>query len=831
MLSSETKKKIDNARDTLVGKIPVPMSQIEQITLAMTYKFMSDIDEENKELGGNSFFEGDFEKYAWKNLMDKRLGAQERMNLYSEGLDSMPKNKNIPELFRDIFRNAYLPFKDPQTLDRFLKQINEFSYDHSEELGNAFEYLLSTAGSQGDAGQFRTPRHIIDFLVSIVEPTKEDTILDPACGTAGFLISAYKYILAQNADKNGKVENKLELIKTLSKNINGYDISHDMVRLSLVNMYLHNFGDPKIHEYDTLSSEDRWGEDYSCILANPPFMSPKGGIQPHSRFSIKASKSEVLFVDYIMEHLTINGKAGIIVPEGIIFQSANAYKELRKNMIENNYLWAVVSLPSGIFQPYSGVKTSILLFDKNIAKKTDKIIFLKVEQDGYDLGAQRREIQKNDLPKALELLLEYKKSILKENDFVNTDKNVLIVENEIIKGTGDYNLSAERYRENTSLQNSDFDMVELGEVLEYEQPTNYIVDSVYYDDTYKIPVLTAGKTFILGYTNEEKGVYPKEKLPVIIFDDFTTAIKFVDFPFKVKSSAMKILNPVLNKANPIYLFYIMQKISFPFTEHKRYWISQYSKIKIPLPTLEIQEQIVAELDNYQKIIDGAKLVVQNYKPKIKIDDSWEVVDLGDVCDLYNGYAFKSTDYIDEKTNTLNIRMSNIRPNNKFDSDYSPKYLPDNFAIKYNNYLLNDGDLIIAMTDMAGEPKILGVPTLIHSKGNRNFLLNQRVGKLIDIDNSKINIKFLSLILGSDKIKEYYKNLGGGGVQINIGKKDILSAKIPLPPLEIQEKIVAKTEEEQKLVDSSKKLIEIFEGKIKDRISEIWGEKCNLDGNL
>ena len=182
----------------------------------------------------------------------------------------MSRNPHIPELFRDIFRNAYLPFKDPTTLDRFLKQIDEFHYGHSEELGNAFEYLLSTAGSQGDAGQFRTPRHIIDFLVAVVDPSRDDTILDPACGTAGFLISAYKHIIEQGGSSLS-IEDKQDI----TRNIVGYDISHDMVRLSLVNMYLHHFADPRIYEYDTLSMETRWNEEYSCILANPPFMTPK----------------------------------------------------------------------------------------------------------------------------------------------------------------------------------------------------------------------------------------------------------------------------------------------------------------------------------------------------------------------------------------------------------------------------------------------------------------------------------------------------------------------------------------------------------------------------
>ena len=155
-----------------------------------------------------------------------------------------------------------------------------------------------------------------------------------------------------------------------------------MVRLSLVNMYLHGFSDPHIFEYDTLTSEDRWNEYADVILANPPFMSPTGGIRPHNRFSVKSKRSEVLFVDYMAEHLTPSGRAGVIVPEGVIFQSQNAYKQLRRMLVEE-CLVAVVSLPAGVFKPYAGVKTSVLLLDKSLAKRTDRIAFFKVENDGF----------------------------------------------------------------------------------------------------------------------------------------------------------------------------------------------------------------------------------------------------------------------------------------------------------------------------------------------------------------------------------------------------------------------------------------------------------------
>ncbi|EQD40423.1 type I restriction enzyme M protein, partial [mine drainage metagenome] len=177
----------------------------------------------------------------------------------------------------------------------------------------------------------------------------------------------------------------------LARNFKGYDISPDMVRLSLVNLYLHGFSDPHIVEYDTLTSDERWNEFADVILANPPFMSPKGGIKPHKRFSIQAKRSEVLFVDYMAEHLTPQGRAAIIVPEGIIFQSQTAYKQLRKLLVETA-LVAVVSLPAGVFQPYSGVKTSILILDKSLAKQSDTIAFFRVDNDGYGLGAQRRAI-------------------------------------------------------------------------------------------------------------------------------------------------------------------------------------------------------------------------------------------------------------------------------------------------------------------------------------------------------------------------------------------------------------------------------------------------------
>ncbi len=449
MLDTDTKRRIDTARDILVGKVPDPKSQVEQITIALIYKFMDDMDAESEELGGQrKFFAGEFARYGWAKLMRSGLGGHETLNLYAEAIAKMPENPGIPLLFRDIFRNAYLPYRDPETLRAFLKVIDEFTYDHSERLGDAFEYLLSVLGSQGDAGQFRTPRHIIDFIVAIVDPKKNETVLDPACGTAGFLISSYKHILKANTDAKGHSTLTPDGKGRLAANFKGYDISPDMVRLSLVNLYLHGFTDPHIFEDDTLTSQERWNEYADVILANPPFMSPKGGIRPHNRFSVQSKRNEVLFVDYMAEHLTPSGRAGIIVPEGIIFQSQTAYTQLR-NMLVEEFLVAVVSLPAGVFNPYSGVKTSILILDKALAKKAHTIAFFKIENDGFGLGAQRRPIGKDDLPRARAEIGEYLRRLRCGDSVADCRPTLgLIVPKAKIAANGDYNLSGERYQEN-----------------------------------------------------------------------------------------------------------------------------------------------------------------------------------------------------------------------------------------------------------------------------------------------------------------------------------------------------------------------------------------------
>jgi type I restriction enzyme M protein len=848
MLDNITKRRIDDCRDILVGKLPDPKSQIEQITIALIYKFMDDMDKEAIELGGKAKFFSDytiqdpndpkkeitipFEKYSWDNLFDTKVSATEMLKLYSEAIEGMVRNPNIPDLFANIFKNAYLPYRDPETLKMFLKTIAEFEYTHSEKLGDAFEYLLSVMGSQGDAGQFRTPRHIIDFLVAAVNPNKNDTILDPACGTAGFLISAFKYIINNGNDYHRDAMHGVSTRKNLTpdeqkrliKNFVGYDISPDMVRLSLVNLYLHGFSDPHIHEYDSLSSEERWDETFDVILANPPFMSPKGGIRPHKKFSISSNRSEVLFVDYIVEHLNPKGKAGIIVPEGIIFQSGTAYKDLRK-MLVDNYLYAVVSLPAGVFNPYSGVKTSILLMDKTVAKKTKDILFIKIDNDGYNLGAQRNPIKGGQLEDAVQLIHEF---VANPNNALTNPIAHLVPKTEIGK-SGDYNLSGERYKiSNESIVNSNHEL--LGNVCTFKRgpfggslKKEIFVESGYaiyeqshaiYDDYKNFRYFITEDKF-----NEMIGFEVKPNDLIMSCSGTMGKVSIVpdNVPRGIINQALLKLSPN-SRINVKYLKQLME--SKPFQDALNATVMGVAiqnvasvkvlkDIKIPLPPLSVQEEIVAEIESYQKIIDGAKMVVDNYKPRIEIDPSWEMYDLESLSTKVGDGLHGTPEYSNEGEYYF-INGNNLL-NSKITIKDSTKKVTEAEFKKYKK-TLNDRTILVSINGTLGNVALYN---------NEKVVLGKSVCYLNLIDS--INKDYVKIYLQSSNFLDYAHKMSTGSTIQNVSLQSMRSFKIPMPSIETQQQIVSQIENEQKLVNGNKELIAIYEQKIKDRIGKVWGE--------
>lgn len=870
MLDSTTRKRIDDCRDILVGKLPDPKAQIEQITIGLIYKFMDDMDKEAIELGGKpKFFSNftlpdpdhpedrskdklvQFEQYRWDNLFNSKVTASEMLRLYSEAIENMEKNPNIPQLFRDIFNNAYLPYRDPETLKMFLKTIGEFEYTHSEKLGDAFEYLLQVMGSQGDAGQFRTPRHIIDFLVAILDPGKNDKILDPACGTAGFLISAYKHILLKNAKANEKgldiysFNNKNDKPpfnnlgdnltpdqkKKLVQNFAGYDISPDMVRLSLVNLYLHGFPDPHIHEYDTLSSEARWKENFDVILANPPFMSPKGGIRPHKKFTINSKRSEVLFVDYIAEHLNPKGRAGIIVPEGVIFQSGTAYKELRKMLVEN-YLYGVVSLPAGVFNPYSGVKTSILLLDAEIAKKSKEVLFIKIENDGYNLGAQRTAVKGGQLEEAIITTKAFKKAVLDQQEFENTSIAHSVDKAEIAKN-GEYNLTGERYKI-VELIKSDFPLVQLPEVCDINpeilEPSALESEAFYYIDISSIENGT-GKVI---YDNlvKKKDAPSRAKRQIqkgdVLLSTVRPNLKAFGYiedpkPNSIASTGFAVLR-TKKTLHPKFLLYnlfndgmvsqmvsMMGKGAYPSINK-----SDVSSLKIPLPPVSIQEEIVAEIESYQKIIDGAKAVVENYKPKIEIDPEWEMYELGQFVTFNQTGLVKNKSQQSDEFDYPYLKMDGITYDGQLKLDKLVKVNATSEELE--KYSLQPEDFLY---NTRNTPDLVGKST-VFDEINFRCLFNNNIMRIRF--NEKLNPFFANFILNSENYKSQIRSFVDGTTSVAaLYPKNYFSIKIPVPVIEVQNRIVDLIKKEQDLIKANKHLIEIFEQKINDRISKVWGE--------
>jgi len=795
MLTSETKRHIDAARQVLVGVVPNPSSQIDQITNALIYKFMDDMDQSAIKAGGKpSFFIGELERYAWTRLMESRMGNQERMNLYVEALLKFSEAKQLPELFRGIFKAAFLPYRSPEVLGLFLQEISYFDYSHSEELGNAYEYLLSIMSSQGDAGQFRTPRHIIDFIVDVVDPTKDDKVLDPACGTAGFLINAYKHVIAKhdgvNADGSKKEEKTFtpDQRKALLSNFEGYDIDPSMVRIAQVNMYLHQFKNPKIYSYNTLTDDDRWNDKFDVILANPPFMSPKGGVSTHNKFSIDSSRSEVLFVDYILQHLKPKGRAGFIVPEGIIFQSGNAHTQLRKKLIENG-LYAVISLPSGVFQPYSGVKTSILLLDFEVVKKCTQILFVNIKDVGVSLGASQMPIDENDLKPAISIINKFK-----AGEAIGSSKLAFVTDRkEILPPSYDFSL-AKYYKKNTT--NSETIFVRLSKVCN----------------------ISKGKS---SSTKSEPGVYPllltaEESKTADHFDydgegvcvplisatgHGKAAINRVHFAMGkfALANLLAFVEPKDREVlHPKYLYYCLNSSKDEMARLMKGAANVSMKVddlaifEIPLPPLEVQEQIVEELDGYQKIISGARQVVENWKPRIEVDPEWEKMKLPAISENHDR---------ERRPVTKSDRNSGSYP-----------YYGASGIVDYVDEYIFDGDYLLVSEDGAN---LLARSTPIAFSISGKAWVNNHAHILKF--NDPFTQKFVEHYLNQIDLSKFIT----GMAQPKLNQQALNSIDIPLPPSEIRRQIVERIETEQALAEGNKKLIEIYEEKTKETLAKLW----------
>jgi type I restriction enzyme M protein len=580
-----------------------------------------------------------------------------------------------------------------------------------------------------------------------------------------------------------------------------------MVRIAQVNMYLHQFKNPQIFQYDSLTSEERWNDKFDVILANPPFMTPKGGIKPHNKFGINVNRSEVLFIDYILSHLKPNGKAGIIVPEGIVFQSSSAYKNLRKNLV-NNGLYAVISLPSGVFQPYSGVKTNILLIDKEFSKSNTKILFITLNQLGISLGISNKIIEENDLPFAHSII----DSFLKGTSIEPT-KNIFSIEKKVIEEF-DFTLSSSVYRPEKEGV-GDAQWRKLSEICTIEKGKSSSTKT----EPGPYPLVLTAKSFKSAsqFDFDGEGV----AVPLISSTGHgkadITRVHFVNGKFAL-ANLLAFVQPIsLNILNPKYLYYMLNshKKELASLMNGAANVSMNTKdlgtFSIPLPPLEVQEQIVTDLDGYAAIISGAKQIVENWKPAIDNSNNYELVELNQFCKIKNGYAFTSTDMGEFQDGSLPVvKIGNVGADGEIDT----KFKFHTYSKKLDNFILVPGDIVIAMTG-ATVGKVATIP-----KGK--FLLNQRVGK-VEMTSTEVELDYVRFTLQSSTFYSYCQATATGGAQGNISAEEILKFKIPIAPMNVQLQLIEFVKKEKEQVESLRHLIESYETRSKSVISKLWSE--------
>ena len=411
--SSGLAREVDQLMDILyAGGVNNPMDSIEQISYLLFLRLLWEKEEDRKSIDPNydGIFDNDWEQYRWGHIVN--LTGDELFNNLRGAIEQFEELPGLSETGKLLFRQSTLKILDRPTLRAVVQGVHQMNIQTdgtSDPKGDMYEYLLSKITSSGTNGQFRTPRHIIDMIVKLVDPKASETICDPAAGSAGFLLAAHNHILRHNTSEvdltRGEITgsmlepNQWSFIE--NKAYTGFDNDANMVKFGIMNLYLHNLEKTRYRMHNSVTTTlggSYPSEKFDVILANPPFA---GSVQAESIISdlnhgLNTRATELLFCKWFIDHLNDGGRAGVIVPQGVLTGNSNAHKSIRKNLLENNTLEAVIDLPGGVFNPYSGVSTAILVF-KN-GGSTKSVWFYKVNADGFTLNANRNTIKDNDLP-------------------------------------------------------------------------------------------------------------------------------------------------------------------------------------------------------------------------------------------------------------------------------------------------------------------------------------------------------------------------------------------------------------------------------------------------
>ncbi|MBN9202040.1 MAG: DNA methyltransferase [Microbacterium sp. SCN 70-18] len=447
MITGELKSKIDRVWDAFwSGGISNPLEVIEQITYLLFIRRLDDIQtlaEKKARVTGvtpeNPVFLPGQAELRWSHF--KNASPEVMFSIVGNKVFPLLREMGDGTTYSDHMKDARFTIPTPALLSKVVDMLDGIPMADRDTNGDLYEYLLSKIASAGVNGQFRTPRHIIDLMVKMTAPTPNDEICDPACGTAGFLVAAAEYVRDTHSDALLDAEQRRHFHSSM---FHGYDFDNVMLRIGSMNMLMHGIESPDIRYRDSLS-EGAAGdaEKYTLILANPPFA---GSLDYEStakdlQRTVKTKKTELLFLALFLKLLKPGGRAAVIVPDGVLFGSSTAHKTLRKTLIEDQKLEAVVKLPSGVFRPYAGVSTAILLFTKTNSGGTDDVWFYDVRADGYSLDDKRNPVEANDLP---DVLARWQARDT-EKDRARTDQSFFVPKADIL--AQGYDLSLNRYKE------------------------------------------------------------------------------------------------------------------------------------------------------------------------------------------------------------------------------------------------------------------------------------------------------------------------------------------------------------------------------------------------
>lgn len=448
-MEQETKSIIDRIWTNFwEGGVTNPLTVIEQITYLLFIKGLDDIDiahEKSDHMLGiktKRVFDEKHQECRWSIF--KNYPAEKMYKIVGEDvfpfIKSLGNNKNSG--YAKHMEDAIFIIPTPIMLQRVVTTIDKLKMKDRDTKGDVYEYLLSKLSTAGTNGQFRTPRHIIKMMVELMKPTPEDIIVDPACGSAGFLVEAGEYL------RNNR--NDLFLTENLKEHFNntmfyGFDMDRTMLRIWAMNLMQHGIENPNISYKDSLSEDNEDNSKYTLVLANPPF---KGSIDSERTSKdlldiTKTKKTELLFLALFLRILRTGGRAASIVPDGVLFGSSNAHKAIRKEIIEKHKLEAVISMPSGVFKPYAGVSTAIMIFTKTGDGGTDKVWFYDMTADGFSLDDQRQPIKENDIPDIIKRFNN--RNSKEEQERARTEKSFFVPKEEIVEN--DYDLSINKYKE------------------------------------------------------------------------------------------------------------------------------------------------------------------------------------------------------------------------------------------------------------------------------------------------------------------------------------------------------------------------------------------------